>query len=360
MADPEQIYQEVLQEEQRRGSAGPVAEGRAKAARVRTEHGSPHPKEPKWWPGAQPHLDGEEGAAPAEEAPAAEVPAAEAPPAEAAEPGVTEPAPAAEPPAPVEQPAAATAPAPQPATAAPATAEAPPALAAAQPVAQAPAAMAAPVEAPEAQRPSGVTHGTASGNRLRPEDAVSTEAQFDGERAMHERRKLIDDLIATGVPAVTARETGRPRAPYLAVLYLLIPLLVVAFLVSRDGSPSSEPAGDAAVEEPGAGGGDGGSSGGADADATLVAQNVQFDTDSIALPAQTEAVVFLDNQDGVEHNFSLYPDEQAADAQGDAIFQGDVVGGGDGTEYAFESPSRGEYVFQCDIHPSMRGTATVE
>src|SRR5918992_1205929 len=83
--DPEQAYQEVLQEEQAKGVSPAVAEGRAKAARVRAEKGSPNPKEAKWWPGAQPHLEGDgaaaEGAeAAAEEAPAeVEEPAAEAP-----------------------------------------------------------------------------------------------------------------------------------------------------------------------------------------------------------------------------------------------------------------------------------------
>ena len=75
MVDPEQLYQEVLQEEQQKGSSAPVAEGRAKAARARAEAGSPHPKEPKWWPGAQPHLEGGDEPA-ADEAPAEE-PAAE-------------------------------------------------------------------------------------------------------------------------------------------------------------------------------------------------------------------------------------------------------------------------------------------
>lgn len=80
MADPEQIYTEVLQEEQGKGSPSAVAEARAKAARVRAEHGSPHPKEPKWWPGSQPRWegggDGAEAPA-AEEAPAEEEASAE-------------------------------------------------------------------------------------------------------------------------------------------------------------------------------------------------------------------------------------------------------------------------------------------
>lgn len=370
MADSEQIYQEVLQEEQQKGSAGPVAEGRAKAARSRAEHGSPHPKEPRWWPGAQPHLEGGDGAAPVDEVaepepaepepaepevaqqPAPEPEPAEAPAAEAAP--TPEPAPA---PAPQAAPEPAPAPAAQPAAAAVAApAQAPAAVQAAQPVAQAPATV-APPEPAEPARPSGVTHGTASGNRLRPEDGVSTEAQFEGQRAVYERRKLIDELVATGVPAVTAAGTGRPRAPYLAVLYLIIPLVVIVFLVGQ-ASPSAEtePAG-GTTEEPAPGGGGGGGGGG---DVTLVASNLAFDTDAITLPADQDAIVTLDNEDTVVHDFSLYETEEDADAQASALFDGADVDGGDSIDYDFTTPAAGDYVFQCDIHPTMRGDATVQ
>ena len=47
---------------------------------------------------------------------------------------------------------------------------------------------------------------------------------------MYERRKLIDDLVSTGVPAVAATETERPRSPFAVILYLIVPLLAIAFL----------------------------------------------------------------------------------------------------------------------------------
>ncbi|MGH2748274.1 MAG: hypothetical protein ACRDKB_10160, partial [Actinomycetota bacterium] len=106
--DPEAIYQEVLKEEQSKGSSAPVAEGRAKAARSRAEAGSPHPKDAKWWPGAQPHLE-DGGAAPEEAAEEAAAPEEPAAPEEAA---VPEPEAA-----PEEAPAAEAAPAPAPAPA---------------------------------------------------------------------------------------------------------------------------------------------------------------------------------------------------------------------------------------------------
>src|SRR5918999_1139955 len=267
VADPEQIYQEVLTEEQQKGSSAPVVEGRAKAARQRAIEGSPHPKEPKWWPGAQPHLEGGDGqvaeAPVEEEAPAEEEPA-EAPAAAAAEAPVAE-APAAEAPA-AEAPAAA-APAP------------------------APAAAATPAQLPPEQRPAGVPPGTTGGSRLRPEDSVATETQFSAQEAMYQRRKLIDELVATGVPAATAYEASRNRtSPGLLLLYLLIPLLAIGFLLGqRDELAGSEGGGEQQEEGGGGGGGGGG--------LTITAQNVQFDTDTLEFPPNRETDLTFVNDD---------------------------------------------------------------
>jgi plastocyanin len=333
--DPEQIYQEVLQEEQGKGSAAPVAEGRAKAARVRAQHGSPTPKEPKWWPGSQPHFEGngqaaepageaeldEEVEAPAEEAPA---PAAEAPAPEPAEEAAATEVPPAQQPAPAPVAAAAET---QPAPAAEA----------------APAAIATATELPPEQRPAGVSHGTPTGNRLRPEDGVSSEAQFDAQQAHYERRRLIDELVATGVPAVSAENTGRRSSPFAALLYLLIPLLVIGYLASQEsggGAGAAEP-------EPGGNGGGG---------IVVEAAQVAFNTDTLTLTAEEPTTITLDNQDSVPHNLSIYEDDTAEQA----IFQGPNVAGGSSADYEFDAPPPGEYYFQCDIHPAMNGTAVSE
>jgi plastocyanin len=335
VAEPEQIYQEVLAEEQQKGSSAPVAEGRAKAARQRAIEGSPHPKEPKWWPGAQPHLEGGDGQvaeAPVEE----EAPAEE--PAEAST--VEEAAPAAE---------ASAEEAPAPVAAAPAEAPAAaPAEAPAAAPAEAPAAAATPTQLSPEQRPAGVSHGTPGGSRMRPEDAVSTETQFTAQEAVYRRRKMIDELVATGVPAATAYEASRNRtSPGLLLVYLLIPLLAIAFLLGqRDELAGSEGGGG---QEPGGGGGGGG--------LTVTAQNVQFDTDSIELPPDREAELTFVNDDSsaTQHNISIY---ETPDAE-ENLFEGQIIPGGQETTYSIPAFERGEYYFQCDVHPSMSGDVTV-
>jgi plastocyanin len=362
VADPEQIYQEVLTEEQQKGSSPPVAEGRAKAARQRAVEGSPHPKEPKWWPGAQPHFEG--GGAPAE-APAAEeaapqpepapepepaeAPAAEAP---AADERVAEAPPAEAPPTDtpqVESPAAGPAEVTQDAPVAPAPAPVQPEA----PAAAAPAAAATQVEPAVAapSRPAGVTHGTTTGTRLRPEDEVTTDAQFDAQAALQQRRKLIDDLVATGVPVVTAADAGRTRAPALVLLYLLIPLIAVVYLVNQREAPSeaSEPAGheqQAPVE--------GNTSGD---QLEITAANLAFDTDQLTVPANQEFTIHLVNDDSAVHNISIYEGDSA---EGEDILIGRDAAPNGAAEESVDGLPKGSYYFQCDYHPSMNGTLTAE
>jgi plastocyanin len=351
--DPEQIYTEVLAEEQQKGSVAPVAEGRAKAARQRALEGSPHPKEARWWPGSQPHFEGggDAGAGASEEAvddaaeAAAEEPAAEAEPAatpthtpeEAATPeedASLEPAvrggdaPVADVSA-----AATSTPAPSP-TSAPA---------------EAPAAVAAAVEAPPQARPAGVTHGTPTGNRLRPEDGVSTEAQFEGQRAMYDRRKLIDELVATGVPEVSAAGAGRTGSPMLALLYIIIPILAVAFLVAQN-NESDAGAGTTTETTVAAGGGG----------VTLTASGVAFDTGDLKIPAGKPATIEFVNEDALAHNLAFYKSASYGPTKTDPLWTGEEVAAGSTKEYQTTAIDKGKYYFQCDIHPNMNGTLTAE
>ncbi|MDQ3940672.1 MAG: cupredoxin domain-containing protein, partial [Actinomycetota bacterium] len=209
--------------------------------------------------------------------------------------------------------------------------------------AEAPAATATQL-APE-QRPAGVTHGTPSGNRLRPEDSVGTDTQFDGQQAMYRRRKMIDELVATGVPAVTAADAGRTRSasPVALLLYLLIFAGAVAFLIGQKDTL----AGAAGEPEPGPGPGAGGLS--------ISAEGSAFDTKELALPAGEETELEFANNDSLQHNVAIYEEEGGAD-----LFTGQVIPGGQTTTYSIPPLESGTYYFQCDLHPSMNGDVVVE
>ncbi|MDQ4145320.1 MAG: cupredoxin domain-containing protein [Actinomycetota bacterium] len=362
MADPEQIYAEVLAEEQGKGVTPAVAEARAKAARARAEEGSPHPKEPKWWPGSQPHFEGGGGgeeAAAEEEEPAAEEATADvqADEVEPDAPAVT-PVPATEDPvapaaAGATAPATPPAPAPQAVPQEPAAAVGQPASPAPQPVAAQPAAAATATQVVVPQT-TGVTHGTTTGTRLRPEDEVATEAQFEGQRAMYERRKLIDELVATGVPAVSAEDTDRSRSPWLAVLYLLIPLLVVLYLAGQEeGTEAAAPTEEVTSEAPAKGGGG--------TTTELVAADIQWEnTDTLELTADEPNPLDLVNEDATVHNMSIYKTREDAETGQNPLFKGDDAAGGQTVSYEIDPLKKGTYTFVCDYHVNMIGDVNAQ
>ena len=100
------------------------------------------------------------------------------------------------------------------------------------------------------------------------------------------------------------------------------------------------------------GGGEGGGGGGL----TVVAANLEFDTDTIELAAETETTITLDNQDsGIPHNIAIYGD----DTLEEVLFQGEIVTGPVTVDYAIPALPEGEYFFHCDVHPNMSGTVIV-
>ena len=85
--------------------------------------------------------------------------------------------------------------------------------------------------------------------------------------------------------------------------------------------------------------------------------DLQFSTDEIVLPAGEEAEIAYANEDAssIQHNISIYEEEGGAD-----LFTGEVIPGGQSTTYAIPALDKGEYYFQCDVHPGMNGDVVVE
>ena len=89
---------------------------------------------------------------------------------------------------------------------------------------------------------------------------------------------------------------------------------------------------------------------------TVTASGTAFDTDTLTLTAgETTDIEFI-NEDTVAHNISVYEDDSASKV----IFEGELVTD-DSITYSIEAPDKpGEAYFQCDVHPTMNGTAEIK
>lgn len=88
---------------------------------------------------------------------------------------------------------------------------------------------------------------------------------------------------------------------------------------------------------------------------TVVADNIEFDTDELDAPAGSITFI-LDNQDtGVPHNIHIYKGD---DADGESMGKTPLKNG-DSIDEITLTLEAGEYFFVCDAHPNMKGTLTV-
>jgi plastocyanin len=85
----------------------------------------------------------------------------------------------------------------------------------------------------------------------------------------------------------------------------------------------------------------------------VTAASVAFDVDTINLKAGEETPLRFVNEDSVQHNIHILESQD-----GKSLFQGDLVTAGEVT-YEIPPLDKGEYFFQCDVHPSMNGKVIV-
>jgi plastocyanin len=88
---------------------------------------------------------------------------------------------------------------------------------------------------------------------------------------------------------------------------------------------------------------------------SVVASGVAFNTDALTFKADEETQLNFKNEDTVQHNIGIYESEG-----GKELFKGDLINGGQSTTYTIPPLKKGEYHFQCDVHPSMNGSVVVE
>ena len=82
----------------------------------------------------------------------------------------------------------------------------------------------------------------------------------------------------------------------------------------------------------------------------VVAQDTEFDTDTLVVAAGREVVIDFENRDGASHNVAVYTEKG-----GDVIYRGELFTGNDSRQYRFQAPPAGVYYFRCDAHPEMDG-----
>jgi plastocyanin len=155
--------------------------------------------------------------------------------------------------------------------------------------------------------------------------------------------------IAANVLGGCAYYALRPRMSQASKIELLAVVLypvIIGVAIAQIGFGGSSEATEGEHGAPAEGG----------ASTSVVAEGVAFTTSTITLAAGEDVALEFDNKDTTAHNIAIYEDEGAEKV----IFDGPDVQGPGTTTYEFTAPPKGEYYFQCDLHPNMNGTVKSE
>ncbi|HVM24227.1 MAG TPA: cupredoxin domain-containing protein [Candidatus Limnocylindrales bacterium] len=88
----------------------------------------------------------------------------------------------------------------------------------------------------------------------------------------------------------------------------------------------------------------------------VIADDLDFDVDTIQAPAGEAFVIRLTNNENVPHNLSVYTEQG-----GERIALGQIINEGEVDEIEVPALEPGEYFFVCDLHVNeMQGTLVVE
>ena len=83
----------------------------------------------------------------------------------------------------------------------------------------------------------------------------------------------------------------------------------------------------------------------------ISAVNVEFDRETLEVPAGRPFILVFENREAVQHNVSIYADAALQQRR----FEGQLFGGPATRWYPVPALEAGTYVFICDLHPNMRG-----
>jgi plastocyanin len=90
---------------------------------------------------------------------------------------------------------------------------------------------------------------------------------------------------------------------------------------------------------------------GTDSDAMITSGPMEFDSDTLSVPAGRPFSLLYVNQSPMPHNVAIYVDESVAEP----LFVGEIIGE-QSIVYDVPALAAGSYFFRCDLHPEMKGT----
>jgi plastocyanin len=82
----------------------------------------------------------------------------------------------------------------------------------------------------------------------------------------------------------------------------------------------------------------------------LVASDVAFDKSELRVVAGSPFILVFENREDLDHNVSIYADELARQS----VLNGVIFKVGT-RWYPVPALAPGRYLFQCDVHPNMKG-----
>jgi plastocyanin len=92
-----------------------------------------------------------------------------------------------------------------------------------------------------------------------------------------------------------------------------------------------------------------------EADVTITANALAFDTATVTLEAGSARTMRLVNLENVPHNVAIYINQLASQS----LFVGKLINRG---EIVYQLPplEPGTYFFRCDLHPEMKGSLVIQ
>jgi hypothetical protein len=89
---------------------------------------------------------------------------------------------------------------------------------------------------------------------------------------------------------------------------------------------------------------------------TLSADDIEYDKECLAAPANRPFTIVFSNEENLPHDVDILPSEESSDR----VFDGEIFSGEKTVTYQVPPLAAGTYVFRCDVHRAqMHGTLRV-